>query len=278
MRCIRLTLAYDGTNYCGWQIQPNGPTVQAHVEEAIEKLTHVKTTVTVAGRTDSGVHALGQVAAFQTESNIPIRKFRPGLQTFLPEDIVVLDAAEVHEQFHAAYWAIKKRYRYVMFDGPVMLPFLNRYVHNVGRRLDTDAMQQAATHLLGTHDFRCFESHFPNKATSVRTILDTSIERTATWPGWLSTPVRHTQITAGEFGPTATVGFDDDFVCLEVEADGFLYNMVRAITGSLLRIGLKQWEPDRMVEIIANQDRSQAGHTAPANGLYMVNVDYRDEP
>lgn len=278
MRCIRLTLAYDGTDYCGWQIQPNGPTVQAHVEAAIVKLTHAKSTLTVAGRTDSGVHALGQVAAFRTESKIPIRKFRTGLQTFLPPDIVVLDASETHEQFHATYWAIKKRYRYVMFDGPVMLPFLHRYVLDVGRRLDTEAMQQAATHLLGTHDFRCFESHFPNKATSVRTILDASIQRTAKWPGWLSAPIRHTQIEAGEFGPPATVGFDDNFVCLEVEADGFLYNMVRAITGSLLRVGLGQWEPDRMVEVIANQDRSQAGHTAPANGLYMVHVDYRDEP
>lgn len=278
MRCIRLTLAYDGTDYCGWQIQPNGPSVQAAIELAIEKLTHTRTSVTVAGRTDSGVHALGQVAAFQTESKIPIRKFRPGLQAFLPDDIVVLEAWETHEEFHATYWAIKKRYRYVMHDGPVVMPFLNRYVNAVGRRMNVEAMQEAATHLLGTHDFRCFESHFPNKATSVRTILDTSVRRTASWPCWMPVPLEHSRIQLGDGGPFAAVGFDDDFVSLEVEADGFLYNMVRAIAGSLLRVGLGQWEPDQMKTVIEGMDRSQAGHTAPASGLYLVSVDYRDHP
>ncbi len=278
MRCIKLTLAYDGTNYCGWQVQPNGPTVQAAVEAAIERLTQARTSLTVAGRTDSGVHAVGQVAAFHTESTIPIEKFRRGLQTFLPDDIVVASAIEVHDEFHATFWTVKKRYRYVMFDGPVMMPFLNRYVHNVGRRLDVDAMTEAAASLLGTHDFRCFESHFPNKATSVRTILATSLHRTARWPGWLPLPVEHTQVTVSDYGPVATVGFDNDFVCFEIEADGFLYNMVRAIVGSLLKIGLGQWKPERMAHIIASMDRAEAGHTAPAHGLYMVSVDYRDEP
>ncbi len=278
MRCIKLTLAYDGTDYCGWQVQPNGPTVQAAVEQAIEKLTHIPTTVTVAGRTDSGVHALGQVAAFRTESKIPLRKFRGGIQTFLPEDIVVVDAAEVHDDFHATYWTLKKRYRYVMFDGDVMLPFLRRYVHNVGRRMNMESMQIAANSLLGTHDFRCFESHFPNKATSIRTILAATLQRTSRWPGWLPLPIEHTQVQTSDSGPVATVGFDDDFVCFEVEADGFLYNMVRAIVGSLIRVGLGQWKPERMAEVIAGMDRSLAGHTAPAHGLYMVSVNYRDEP
>lgn len=277
MRCIRLTLAYDGTDYCGWQVQPNGPSVQAAVEQAIEKLTHQKTSVTVAGRTDSGVHAVGQVAAFQTESKIPIRKFRPGIQAFLPEDIVVVDAWETHEEFHATYWAIKKRYRYVMHDGPVLMPFLNRYVNAIGRRLDVAAMQAAAKHLLGKHDFRCFESHFPNKATSVRTILDASVQRTASWTCWMPVPLEHSRIQIDN-GPFAAVGFDNDFVSIEVEADGFLYNMVRAIAGSLLRVGLGQWEPDQMKSVIEGMDRSQAGHTAPACGLYLVSVDYRDHP
>lgn len=278
MRCIQVTLAYDGTDYCGWQVQPNGPSVQAALEDAIEKLTRIRTGVTVAGRTDSGVHALGQVAAFRTDSKIPTHKFRPGLQAFLPEDIVVMDAVEVHPEFHATYWAIKKRYRYVMFDGDVMQPFLRRYVLNVGRRLNTNAMQEAANAMLGTHDFRCFESHYPNKATSIRTMLAANILRTARWPGWLPLPIEHTQVQVSEGGPLATVGFDDDFVCLEVEADGFLYNMVRTIAGSLLRVGLGQWEPDRMRQVIEGMDRSQAGHTAPAHGLYLVHVDYRDQP
>ncbi|MFK7817851.1 MAG: tRNA pseudouridine(38-40) synthase TruA, partial [Planctomycetaceae bacterium] len=236
-------------------------------------------TVTVAGRTDSGVHAIGQVAAFRTNSTIPIQKFRRGLQTFLPEDIAVVDAIEVHDEFHATYWAIKKRYRYIMYDGPVLMPFLRRYVVDLsGRRLDLSAMQHAAAHLLGTHDFRCFESHFPNKATSVRTILDAVVERTSRWPGWMPVPLEHSRVQLSDGGPIASVGFDNDFVILEVEADGFLYNMVRTIAGSLMKIGLGQWEPDRMQSIIEGMDRSQAGHTAPACGLYLVSVDYRDHP
>lgn len=278
MRCIRVTLAYDGTNYCGWQVQPNGPTIQAALEDAIEKLTHQRLSVTVAGRTDSGVHAVGQVAAFQTESSIPTDKFRPGLQAFLPEDIVVLDTREVHRDFHATYWAVKKRYRYVMHDGQVLLPFLRRFVHDVGRRLDLNAMQDAAAHLMGEHDFRCFESHFPNKATSIRTVLDVSIRRTNSWPCWIPAALEHTQVQLPHCGPTATVQFDDSFVSIEIEADGFLYNMVRAVAGSLLRVGLGQWEPDRMKAIIESMDRAQAGHTAPANALYLVSVDYRDHP
>lgn len=278
MRCIQLILAYDGTDYCGWQVQPNGPTIQAALEDAIEKLTSERVSVTVAGRTDSGVHALGQVAAFRTESGIPTDNFRPGLQTFLPEDIVVLETLQVHDEFHATYWAEKKRYRYVMYDGAVALPFLRRYVHSVGRRLDVTAMQQAATCLIGTHDFRCFESHFPNKASSVRTILDACVARTGGWPGWVAAPLAHTVIQVSDAGPVVNTAFDDDFVCLEVEADGFLYNMVRAIAGSLLRVGLGQWEPERLQSVIESQDRSQAGHTAPAQGLYLVKVDYRDAP
>lgn len=278
MRCIRLTVAYDGTNYCGWQVQPNGISVQAVVEDAIEKLTRQRVSVTVAGRTDSGVHALGQVVAFRTASTIPADRFRPGLQTFLPDDVVVLDACEVHAEFHATYWAIKKRYRYVMFDGAAVLPFLRNYVHRVNGRLDVAAMHEAARLLLGERDFRCFESHFPNKASSVRTILDAAVCRVGRWPGWIAAPVRHTAIQVSDAGPTVHAAFDNDFVCLEVEADGFLYNMVRAIAGSLLKVGLGQWEPSQITTVIESQDRSQAGHTAPAQGLYLVNAEHRDEP
>ncbi len=278
MRSIQVTLAYDGSGYCGWQVQPNGPTVQASFEQAVERLTGQPVKVTAASRTDSGVHALGQVAAFRTASRIPIDRFRPGLQTFLPDDIVVVCAREVHEQFHATYWAVKKRYRYIMFDGPVVLPFFRKYVHSTGRRLDVSAMQQAAALLPGTHDFRSFESHFPNKATSIRTILDASVRRTGRWPGWVPAPLEHTQVQVSDYGPMATAAFDNDFVCIEVEADGFLYNMVRTIAGSLLEVGLGRWEPDCISRIIEGQDRSLAGQTAPAQGLYLVSVVYRDEP
>lgn len=226
----------------------------------------------MAGRTDSGVHALGQVAAFRTDSKIAAEQFRPGLQAFLPDDIVVVETCDVHPEFHATYWAERKRYRYIMHDARVLSPFVARYVSDVGRRLNVEAMQTGARHLLGTHDFRCFESHFPNKATSVRTVLDVSVRRTGRWVGWSPMPMQHAMTD------DAVIAFDDAFVCLEIEADGFLYNMVRAIAGSLIRVGLGQWEPDRIETVIRNQDRSQAGHTAPPQGLYLVSVHYRDAP
>src|SRR6185369_7423709 len=161
-RNIRLTLAYDGTNYCGWQVQTNGPSIQAALERAIEKLTGEHSAVYSAGRTDSGVHALGQVANFHTSATIPAENFRPALQSCLGPDIVILDSREVEPEFHATFWAKKKRYRYVIDNAPVSLPFLQRYSWQLRRRLDDRAMQAAALTLLGTHDFRSFETDWPN--------------------------------------------------------------------------------------------------------------------
>ncbi len=266
MRNIRLTLAYDGTNYVGWQIQPNGPSVQAAVKSAIEELTGETATVHAAGRTDSGVHALGQVANFRTESSIPCENIRSALKRFLPQDIVVRDVSEVDLSFHATYSAKQKRYRYVILNSRIVLPFLRNYVYQHHRELDAVVMQQAAARLLGTHDFRCFESQFPNKANSVRTVMEATVERCHIWPVW-SEPIQRdpaTQLT------------DDrgDFIRFDIVADGFLYNMVRAIVGTLLKVGEGKWTPDDVRRIIDRQDRSQAGETAPPQGLYLVHVDY----
>jgi tRNA pseudouridine38-40 synthase len=267
MRNIRLTLAYEGTAYVGWQIQPNGRSVQAVLEQAIQRLTNEPVKVIAAGRTDSGVHALGQVANFHTSRSIPCTKLRSGLQTFLPDDVVVLEAREVDPKFHATYSAKWKRYRYVIFNGSVLPPFLRNFVWQHHARLDVSAMHAAAQVLLGKHDFRCFESQFPNKATSVRTIQEISVDRYAGWPVWTQTGSLHRSDGGGR-----------DFIWLDVVADGFLYNMVRAIVGTLVKVGRGLWTADDVRRILENQDRGQAGETAPARGLYLVHVAYEDAP
>lgn len=263
MRNIRLTIAYDGTDYVGWQVQPNGLSVQAALTDAIHRLTGETVNLLAAGRTDSGVHAVGQVASFQTASNIPTSKFPAALHHFLPEDIAIRDAAEVSNTFHATYSAVRKHYRYVIFNSRIRHPFLGRYAWRVSQQLDSDAMQAAADNMLGTHDFRCFESHFPNKATSVRTVMQADVSRQQECPLWeaglLAPPVQR---------PAA------DFIWFDVVADGFLYNMVRAMVGTLIKVGLGRWHPDDVSRIIAGQDRSQAGETAPPQGLYLIYVDY----
>ena len=156
MRNIRLRLAYDGTGYVGWQVQPNGPSVQSGLETAIEQLTGTATRVTAAGRTDSGVHAVGQVANFATDSDIPCSNIRSGLQHFLPDDIVVVEADEVAGDFHSTHAALGKWYRYVIHNARPRHPFLDRYAWQHEAELDIDAMPAAAARLLGTHDFRSF--------------------------------------------------------------------------------------------------------------------------
>lgn len=267
MRNIRLTLAYDGGDYVGWQVQPNGRSVQAVVEQAIQKLTGETVRVMAAGRTDSGVHALGQVANFRLEHSIPCEKIRRGLQTFLPPDVVVVNADEVPPEFHATYSAVRKRYRYVIHQSLVRSPFLERYVWSRSDDLDIDSMQQAADCLLGKQDFRCFESHFPNKATSVRTVLEAKLFRAGGWAVWNPWSLDGSEEQAQSEGP---------FLCFEIVADGFLYNMVRAIMGTLFKVGRGKWSPADVRKIIDQQDRALAGETAPAQGLYLVSVDYEE--
>ena len=262
MRTIRLTLAYDGTNYVGWQVQPNGPSVQAAVESAIQKLTGEAVRVVAAGRTDSGVHAAGQVVSFRTSTGIPADGLRSGLQHFLPEDVVVREAADAPDGFHATYSAKRKRYRYIIYNSRVPDPFVRRYAWRLATPLDAGAMDEAARALVGAHDFRCFESQFPNKATSVRTVFEASVGRCAGWPVW-----ERAESLSDSLG-------DGDFVWFDIAADGFLYNMVRAITGTLVKVGLGKWTADDVRAIIAEQDRARAGETAPPQGLYLVRVDY----
>jgi len=263
MRNIRLRLAYDGTGYVGWQVQPNGTSVQSCLESAIEQLTGTTTRVTAAGRTDSGVHALGQVANFSTESQIPIDNIRSGLQHFLPEDIVVVEADEVADDFHSTYAALGKWYRYVIHNARPRHPFLGSYAWQYEAELDIQAMQQAARRLLGTHDFRAFETQHPNRASSVRTIHRLDVARHAQFSTWSLWPVDGE--ATDDSGP---------FVWIDIAADGFLYNMVRAITGTLVQVGRGRMTADELTGVLEEGTRDDAGETAPACGLYLMQVEY----
>jgi tRNA pseudouridine38-40 synthase len=265
MRNIRLTLAYDGTRYAGWQFQPNALSVQATVEAALREFTGLETSLLAAGRTDAGVHALAQVVSFRTESAIPCRGFCAGLQRYLPGDIVVRNADEVPLDFHATYAAKRKRYRYVIDNARVSHPFLRNFSHVFYPPLDADFMHEAAQVLVGRHDFSAFESHHPNTATSVRTVLEISVARFDGWPTW------HAVTQGTRENPSA-----GEFIWIDIVANGFLYNMVRTIAGTLIRVGERKWDVADLRRILEGHDRRQAGSTAPACGLYLVSVDYAD--
>jgi tRNA pseudouridine38-40 synthase len=248
MRNIKLTLCYDGTDFHGWQRQPGLRTVQQAVEEAIEQLSGARSTATASGRTDAGVHALGQVVHFFTSSRHTPEVFFKGLNALLPRDLRVLSAQEMLQAFHATLDAKSKRYRYVIDNGLVASPFQLRYSWPVYQRLDTEAMSRAARALLGRHDFRSFETDWPNRISSVRTVLDLTVARA------------------------------DHLVSIEVEADGFLYNMVRAIAGTLVLVGTGKRPESWVGEVLRAEDRALAGPTAPPQGLFLVEVRYGSEP
>ena len=266
MRNIRLRLAYDGTRYVGWQVQPNGQSIQACLEQAIEQLTGAATRVTAAGRTDSGVHAVGQVANFATASNIPCSNIRSGLQHFLPDEIVVVEVDEVSEEFHATYSATGKWYRYVIHNARPRHPFLGNYAWQYEADLDIEAMQAAAERLIGTHDFRAFETQHPNRASSVRSVDRLDVTRHDQFSTWSLWPIDTEPIT--DNGP---------FIWIDIAADGFLYNMVRAITGTLVQVGRGRMTADQLAAVLADGTRDDAGETAPACGLYLMRVEYDGE-
>ncbi len=263
MRNIRLRLAYDGTDFCGWQTQTNGVGIQSVIADAISEMTREKTILIGAGRTDSGVHAVGQVAHFLTQSRIPAERFGFGINALVPAAITILEAVDVPLEFHSQYHAVRKRYRYVIDNARCPLPFLRRFCYHARNRLDVAAMHQAGQELLGKHDFRAFETRFPNRNSSVRTILELTVQRYSHWPielpGGIGQGLPH---IAG------------DFIGIDVVADGFLYNMVRCIAGTLLEIGRGKWTTADLSRILLGQDRTVAGIKAPAQGLFLVRVDY----
>jgi tRNA pseudouridine38-40 synthase len=245
MRNFKVTLGYDGTAFHGWQTQPGLRTVQETLEATLQRLTgEERVRVNASGRTDTGVHAIGQVVNFLSETRIPVDRLRGAINAHLPEDVQVSSAEEVSLDFDANRHAERKLYRYVIHDGEVPDLFWRRFCWHTRCRLDATAMRRAGEVLRGRHDFRCFETEWPNRASSVRTILHLALNR---------------------FG---------DWLWLDVEADGFLYNMVRAIAGSLVDIG-RGFRPESWLgEVLQAGDRTRAGPTAPAQGLFLVRVTY----
>lgn len=254
MRTLKLTLAYDGTNYCGWQVQPNQPTVQQALEAALERVLRHPTRVVASGRTDSGVHALAQIVSFGTERDIDCDALVRAINAELPRDIAVLDACDAPTGFHALSDAIGKCYRYVIHDAPLRDVFHERYAWHVRERLDVDAMHAAAQVWLGTHDFASFETAGSPRDSTIRTVGDVSVRRVAA-----SCAAPHTTARLIHF---------------EVAADGFLYNMVRAMAGTLVEIGRGARPVGWAADVLAAADRSAAGPTAPAQGLFLVSVSY----
>jgi tRNA pseudouridine38-40 synthase len=244
VRTIKLTLAYDGTAYAGWQCQPDATTVQGVLEAAVAKVTGARGQTLAAGRTDAGVHARGQVVSLRTESRLSAEVLVRALNANLPPDVAVLEAVEVDAAFHPIRDAHSKRYRYQVHDGPIRDVFHRGDAWHLHGPLDHEAMQRAAAALVGRHDFRSFQTAGAERRTTVRTVYDLTVQRTG------------------------------HLVAVEIEANGFLYNMVRAIVGTLVEVG-RGAEPETWpAAVLQATDRTYAGPTAPAHGLCLLWVRY----
>ena len=239
-------MAFDGTNYCGWQIQPEAVTVEGVLDKAISDLTNEKIHVIGASRTDSGVHAYGAIAVFDTMSLIPAAKFAYALNARLPEDIRIRKSDEVDIDWHPRKVNVKKTYEYTLWHDDFEMPNMRLYSHHVYGDLDIEAMQKAADYFVGEHDFVGFCSAHNQTQTTVRTIYSLNV----------------------------TTGEDPRIVRIRVVGNGFLYNMVRIIVGTLIEVGKKKITPDEVPAIIASGDRSLAGDTAPAKGLVLVGYEF----
>lgn len=243
-RWLKLTVAYDGTGYAGWQMQPTEPTVQAAIETAWHEITREQLRVTAAGRTDAGVHALGQVVGVATESTLSIAELQRGLNAVLPEDVAIVAVEEASVNFHATHDAVRKTYRYQIHNGRTPDVFNRRCVWHYPQPLDAEKMLAAAQALVGKHDFSSFESAGSERPDSIRTLFAANVVREA------------------------------DRVTIEVTGDGFLYNMVRAIVGTLVEVGKGSRDVAWPAEVLAACDRRRAGQTAPPHGLFLVRVEY----
>ena len=244
MKRIKLTVAYDGTDYCGWQIQPNGITVEEVLNRNLSELTGEEITVTGASRTDSGVHAQGNVAVFDSDTTIPPERIAYAVNRKLPEDIVVIRSEEVPGDWHPRYQETEKTYEYHILNREMPDPVRRRDTYFVSYPLDLEAMRHAAAYLKGEHDFRSFCNIHTDVQDTVRTIYDLDIIRSG------------------------------DLVTVRIRGNGFLYNMVRIIVGTLVRVGRGFYSPGQVKEILEEKERTSAGVTAPPQGLVLVKIDY----
>jgi tRNA pseudouridine38-40 synthase len=255
MAFFKLTLAYDGAEFSGWQAQPGQRTVQGEVERAWREITGETVRLNVAGRTDAGVHAAGQVASVESATQISPATLVGALNSKLPEDAVVRAVELAPEGFHATHDAKFKRYRYTIYNDPRRPVFLRHYAWHIPTPLDVPAMQSGGAHLVGTHDFASFQSVGSERESTIRTIF--AVELAPLAPG------------SSNRGPES-----DALITIDVEGDGFLYNMVRTIAGTLVEVGRGKRSPEWVAEVIAAKDRCAAGQTAPPHGLSMLWVAY----
>lgn len=244
MKRIMLEIAYDGTNYCGWQIQPNGITIEEVINKKLSELLQENITVIGASRTDSGVHALANVAVFDTETKIPGEKIKFALNQRLPNDIRIQTSKEVSMDFHPRKCNSRKTYEYFILNRRMDMPLNRLYSYFVYMPLDFHKMKTAASYLVGTHDFISFCSAGSQVIDTVRTVHVLDLSKV------------------------------DDIIKFHIEGNGFLYNMVRIIVGTLIKVGLGVYPPEHLKTILEAKDRMASGPKAPARGLQLVKIEY----
>ncbi|MBE6071620.1 MAG: tRNA pseudouridine(38-40) synthase TruA [Clostridium butyricum] len=244
MKNIKLTIEFDGSNFCGWQKQPKGRTVQETIEKAIHKATNEQIEINGSSRTDAGVHAKCMVANFFTNSTIPSEKFREAINVRLPEDVSIIKSEEVDEKFHARYSSKGKTYSYTIINRYERLSLGHQYLYHYRYKLDFDKMNEACKYFIGKHDFSAFMSPGSSIKTTIRTIYDLSLKK------------------------------DGERIQVFITGNGFLYNMVRIIVGTLLKVGNGKIEPCEIKDIIKDGNRKRAGMCVPPNGLILEKVFY----
>ncbi len=244
MKRIKITVAYDGTNYCGWQIQKNGITVEEVLNKTLSKFFGQDITVIGASRTDSGVHALGNVAVFDADVTMPPEKISYAINNLLPDDIRIQKSEEVESSFHPRYCDTRKTYEYKIYNAQFPDPTVRLYSHFVYYHLDEEKMQQGADYLVGEHDFKSFCTPKDDVENTVRTIYFIKVVR------------------------------EGNMVRIIINGNGFLYNMVRIIVGSLMKVGMGMIEPSEIKNILEAKDRTKAGHKAAACGLTLMDIQY----
>lgn len=245
MRNIKLTIEYDGKEFNGWQKQPTKLNIQGTIEQAIKSITGEEVDLTASGRTDAGVHAIGQVANFKTKSTIPIDKIAIALNSNLKKSIRIISAEEVEERFHSRLTCKRKTYRYIINNSEFSSAIYRNLETHIPQKLDIEKMQEASKYFEGEHDFKAFKSSGTSSKSSVRIIYEAKV-----------------------------IKMPNNRIYIELTGNGFLYNMVRIISGTLVDVGLGKIEPEEITQIIEAKDRNLAGKTLPPNGLYLVSVKY----
>ena len=244
MRNIKLTIEYDGKDFNGWQKQPNKLNIQGNIEKVISEITKEEIELIGSGRTDAGVHAIGQVANFKTNSNIPIKKFAIAINSRLKKSIIIKKAEEVPERFHSRYNCKKKTYRYIINNSDMGSAIYRNLEYNIKMPLNLENMKKASKYFEGEHDFSAFKASGTSSKSSVRTIYSADVKK------------------------------ENERIIIELTGNGFLYNMVRIISGTLVEVGLGKIRPEEIEDIIDSKNRQMAGKTLPPYGLYLLEVNY----